>query len=153
MCVLVIDPEEMVSLCASLSLKRQEKKLWSVHDSLKDSAGKKLELCLVGEFLGQLIGDLVEIDVGVTRECFRKHMRLKVVIDASKPLKRFLRLELGKGNESILLLRYERLPEYCFHYSLLGYSYQECQIWKETARREDMDFVSLDEIFGSVGPK
>ncbi|KAK2655223.1 hypothetical protein Ddye_008275 [Dipteronia dyeriana] len=31
----------------------------------------------MGEFLGQLIGDLVEIDVGVTEECFGKFMHLK----------------------------------------------------------------------------
>ncbi|TXG62355.1 hypothetical protein EZV62_013718 [Acer yangbiense] len=139
-----MDQEEIVRLCASLSLKSKEEQLWSVQDSLKDSAGKKLDLCLmgkvlsnkhinrdafrtmmlkipnaplmcmtkeIGEFIGKLIGELKDIDVGLTRECFGKYMRLKVEVDVSKSLKRFLRLELEKGKESILLLRQGRREE------------------------------------------
>ncbi|KAK2661568.1 hypothetical protein Ddye_000142 [Dipteronia dyeriana] len=128
-----MDPEETASLCASLSLKSQDEKLWSVRDSLKDSTGKKLGLCLVGKVLSTkhinreafraviprnwqttldievLIGELVEIDIRVIGECFGKYMRLNMAIDVLKPLKRFLRLELETGKESILLLWYERL--------------------------------------------
>ncbi|KAK2661120.1 hypothetical protein Ddye_007653 [Dipteronia dyeriana] len=47
-------------------------------------------LCMtreMGEFLGKIIGDFKDIGVGVTGECFRKYMRIKVAIDISKPLK------------------------------------------------------------------
>ncbi|TXG72493.1 hypothetical protein EZV62_001072 [Acer yangbiense] len=221
-----MDQEEIARLCAALSIKSKDEKLWSVQDTLKESAGRKLDLCLVGKilsnkhvnrdvfrtvipkiwqiqmeievvqdntflfyfrsqsdrcrvlaggpwsfdnsllvlekvsgvgdianvsfnrvefwiqimnahllcmtkemgiFLGKILGDLVDIDVGVTGECFGKYMRLKVVIDVSKPLQRFLRLDLqGNGMESLLLLRYEKLPEYCFNCGLLGHSYQVC---------------------------
>ncbi|TXG50932.1 hypothetical protein EZV62_023456 [Acer yangbiense] len=178
-----MDQEEIARLCASLSLKSKQEKLWSVRETLKDSVGKKIDLCLVGkgdrfqvlsggpwvfdnsllvlekssglgnvaslafnrvafwiqipnaplmcmtkemgEFIGQLIGDLKDIDVGSTWECFGKYMRLRVELDVSKPLKRFLRLELEKGKESISLLRYEKLPEYCYHCAIVGHSYQE----------------------------
>ncbi|TXG64170.1 hypothetical protein EZV62_011164 [Acer yangbiense] len=188
-----MDQNEIAKLCASLSLQTKDEKLWSVRNTLKESVGRKLDLCLVGkvistkninreafkavipriwqtvldievvqdniflfyfsnqgdrfrimaggpwsfdncllvlekpsevgdiaklgfsrvvfwiqilnasllcmtkemgEFLGQLIGELVDIDVGVTGECFGKYVRLKVAIDISKPLERFLRLEL-----------------------------------------------------------
>ncbi|TXG66887.1 hypothetical protein EZV62_008162 [Acer yangbiense] len=220
-----MDQEEIARLCASLSLQNKDETLWSVRETLKDSAGRKLDLCLVGkvltnkhvnreafrtvmpkiwqttldvevvqdntflfyfrnqgdrfwilsggpwtfdncllvlekpsgvrdiislafnrvafwlqipnapllcmtkemgEFIGHLIGELRDIDVGITGECFGKYMRLKVAVDVSKPLKRFLRLELEKGKESILLLRYEKLPEYCFHCGIIGHSYQDC---------------------------
>ncbi|TXG57031.1 hypothetical protein EZV62_018344 [Acer yangbiense] len=88
-------------------------------------------LCMtkeMGDFLGQLIGELVDIDIGVTGECFGKYIHLKVAIDISKPLKRFLRIELVEREESILLLRYERLPEYYFRCGIIGHSYQECHI-------------------------
>ncbi|TXG60399.1 hypothetical protein EZV62_014972 [Acer yangbiense] len=85
----------------------------------------------MGEFTGSCVGELVDIDVGVTSECFGKYMRLKVAIDISKPLKRFLRLELKQGVESMLLIRYEKLPEYCFHYGVIGHSYQVCQAMKD----------------------
>ncbi|KAK2656771.1 hypothetical protein Ddye_009823 [Dipteronia dyeriana] len=86
-----------------------------------------------------LIGDFEDIDVGVTGECFRKYMRIKVAISVSRPLKRFLLMELKKGKETILLLRYERLPEYCFHCGLIGHSYQECRDKKEDGRKGDTE--------------
>ncbi|TXG66435.1 hypothetical protein EZV62_007710 [Acer yangbiense] len=121
-----MDPEEISRLCVSLSIKGKDEKLWSVRETLKDSASKKLNLCLIqipnapllcmtkemGEFLGQLIGELIDIDVGSNGECFGKYMRLRVAIDVSKPLKRFLHLELKKGDESILLMRYTSQPRY-----------------------------------------
>ncbi|TXG69838.1 hypothetical protein EZV62_004773 [Acer yangbiense] len=55
-----------------------------------------LLLCMakeMGEFLGRLIRELVDIDVGVRGECFGMYMRLKVAIDVSMPLKRHSYLE------------------------------------------------------------
>ncbi|TXG53302.1 hypothetical protein EZV62_022471 [Acer yangbiense] len=49
----------------------------------------------MGEFLGRIIGDLVDIDIGSTSECFSKYLRVRVAIDVSKPLKRFLRMDLS----------------------------------------------------------
>ncbi|KAK3222932.1 hypothetical protein Dsin_009957 [Dipteronia sinensis] len=99
----------------------------------------------MGECLGQLIGELVDIDVEVTGECFGKYMRIKVATDVSKPLKRFLREELlNKGEESLLLLRYEKLPEYCYHCGIIRHSYQECHDQKEG----DMKGVDMDFDYG-----
>jgi hypothetical protein len=97
----------------------------------------------MGEFVGQLIGELVDMDVGVTCECFGKYMRLRVMIDVAKSLKRFLRLELKKGEETTLLWRYEKLPEYCFQYGIIRHSYLKCHYGKEDGRRDvvsDFDF-------------
>ncbi|TXG70202.1 hypothetical protein EZV62_005137 [Acer yangbiense] len=237
-----MDSEEISRLCASLSIKGKDEKLWSVKGLLQEATGKKLELCLVGKiltrkhvnreafravipkiwqtnldievvqdnvflfyfrnqddrlrvlaggpwcfdngllvlerpsgvgninslaftrvafwiqiinapllcmtkemgkFLGQLIGEVVDMDVGVTGECFGKYMRIRVIIDVSKPLKRFLRLELEKGEESMVLLRYEKLPEFCFHYGFIGHSYLECNLVSRDGKRDmgsDFDF-------------
>ncbi|TXG63514.1 hypothetical protein EZV62_010508 [Acer yangbiense] len=89
-------------------------------------------LCMtkeLGEYLGKIIGDLVDIDVGSTGECFGKYLRVRVAIDISQPLKRFLRMDLaGDDSESLLLLRYEKLPNYCFCYGLVGHSYPMCKV-------------------------
>ncbi|TXG46182.1 hypothetical protein EZV62_028316 [Acer yangbiense] len=196
-----MDQEEISKLCDSLSIHGKEEKLWSVQETLKESTGRKLDSCLVGdifrvlagglwsfdnsllvleklsstrdiarlgfnkvvfsvqipnahllcmtkemgEFLGQLIGELVDIDVGVTGECFGKYLRLKVAIDISKPLKRFLRLELVKGEKSILLLRYEKLPIYCFHCGFIGHSHQECS-------NKKVDDVRVSNVEFDFGP-
>ncbi|TXG48604.1 hypothetical protein EZV62_024479 [Acer yangbiense] len=85
-----------------------------------------------------------DIDVGVTGECFGKYMRLKVAIDVSKPLKRFLRVELlEKGTESLLLLCYEKLTEYCFHCGIIGHSHTH----RECHNRKDGDIRGLDTDF------
>ncbi|KAH7543859.1 hypothetical protein JRO89_XS15G0033400 [Xanthoceras sorbifolium] len=54
-------------------------------------------------------------------------LRLRVAIDISKPLKRVLRVKLDRmKEEKTLLLKYERLPEYCLCCGLVGHSYREC---------------------------
>ncbi|TXG67322.1 hypothetical protein EZV62_008597 [Acer yangbiense] len=90
-----MEPDEITRLCESFARISKEEKLWSVKENLKEAAGKKLDLCLVGkilstkhvnreafravilriwqtrldieemsEFLGRLMDDLVDIDVG-----------------------------------------------------------------------------------------
>ncbi|KAL5769985.1 hypothetical protein ACOSP7_014139 [Xanthoceras sorbifolium] len=52
-------------------------------------------LCMtkeIGRFLGQLIGEVVELDVGASGNYLGKYMRVRVVVDLSKPLKRFLKV-------------------------------------------------------------
>ncbi|TXG71143.1 hypothetical protein EZV62_006078 [Acer yangbiense] len=46
-----MDSDEISRLCASLSIKGKDEKVWSVKGSLQEAAGKKLELCLVGKIL------------------------------------------------------------------------------------------------------
>ncbi|TXG72788.1 hypothetical protein EZV62_001367 [Acer yangbiense] len=100
----------------------------------------------MGEFLVKPIGDLVDIDVGSSGECFGKYLRVKVSIDVSKLLKRFLRLDLSEGGkESLLLLRYEKLYEYCFECGVLGHFYSECLL------RNDGVFRSVETEF-DFGP-
>ncbi|KAL5829848.1 hypothetical protein ACOSQ3_019316 [Xanthoceras sorbifolium] len=81
----------------------------------------------VGLHLGQNIGQVKDIDVGASGNCLGKFLRLRVEIDTSRPLKRVLKLKLdGMEEEKLLLLKYERLPEYCFCCGLLGHAYREC---------------------------
>ncbi|TXG69285.1 hypothetical protein EZV62_004220 [Acer yangbiense] len=156
-----MDPDEISRLCAELSIHGGEEKdtfraviprIWQTTVDIEvvqdntflfyfRNSGDRFRImnapliCMtkeMGEFIGGCLGDLVDIDVGVTGECFGKYMRLRVTIDVSKPLKRFLRLELKQGEESMLLIRYERLPEYCFHCGILGPSYQFCQLRRES---------------------
>lgn len=48
-------------------------------------------------------------------------------IDIDKPLKRWLRLKLGKTEEiTVVNLRYERLPEFCFACGRIGHGIKEC---------------------------
>ncbi|KAL5736260.1 hypothetical protein ACOSQ2_031048 [Xanthoceras sorbifolium] len=80
----------------------------------------------IGDFLGQQIGRVLEVDTGVSRGCLGKYLRIRIQIDVRKPLKRFLRVDiLGDGTETIMPLKYKRLPEFCFCCGLIGHPLRE----------------------------
>ncbi|KAK3218544.1 hypothetical protein Dsin_012514 [Dipteronia sinensis] len=74
-----------------------------------------------------MIGEVTDVDEGSTRDCAGKLMRVRVLIDVSKPLKRFLRVDiLGDGVETILVLRYERLQSICFKCGRVSHRTMKC---------------------------
>ncbi|KAL5756018.1 hypothetical protein ACOSQ2_020764 [Xanthoceras sorbifolium] len=83
----------------------------------------------IGWALGNKIGRVMDIDVSATGDCLGRFLRVRVVIDVTKPLNRFLRVCLLEGDpDTVLLLRYERLAEYCFQCGVVGHVVRECQI-------------------------
>ncbi|KAJ4706539.1 Zinc CCHC-type-like protein [Melia azedarach] len=81
----------------------------------------------VGTMLGQMIGEIEEVESRQTKACLGKYMRVRVKIDITKPLKCSLRVQLeGEEQLSTLLIRYERLPNFCFHCRLIGHVQREC---------------------------
>ncbi|KAL0378827.1 UNVERIFIED_CONTAM: hypothetical protein Sradi_3188200 [Sesamum radiatum] len=66
-------------------------------------------------------------------------MRLRVALDISKPLKRFLRLRTVRGEGSIVSFTYERLPNFCYLCGLLGHIDRNCE------RRYEDGFVNPGE--------
>ncbi|KAL5768079.1 hypothetical protein ACOSP7_014658 [Xanthoceras sorbifolium] len=97
----------------------------------------------IGLFLGQSIGRVKDIDVGASGDCFSKFLRIRVSINTSKPLKRVLCVKLDRmETEKTLLLKYERLPEYCFCYGFICHSYRECpENADEPVMRGDREFA------------
>ncbi|KAL5804902.1 hypothetical protein ACOSQ3_031702 [Xanthoceras sorbifolium] len=80
----------------------------------------------IGLLHGEHIGEVKDIDLGASSDCFGKFIRVRVSIDVTKPLKRILRVKLdGMVEENTLILKYERMPEYCFYCSLIGHSFKE----------------------------
>ncbi|KAL5839078.1 hypothetical protein ACOSQ4_011686 [Xanthoceras sorbifolium] len=80
-----------------------------------------------GIFLGGLVGTVIEIDGGQNGDCVGKFLRVRVLIDVTKPLKRGLRFEVGDGEMCSALLCYERLPNFCFFCGCMGHLLRECQ--------------------------
>ena len=87
-------------------------------------------LCMNKEiemFLSRMIGEVTDIDGGATGDCMGKFILVRVVIETNKPLLRCLRVDLlGNGVVTILLLRYERILDYCFRCCCLGHTIREC---------------------------
>ncbi|KAH7570300.1 hypothetical protein JRO89_XS05G0083100 [Xanthoceras sorbifolium] len=106
-------------------------------------------LCMtkdIASFLGEKIGKVKELDLGVSGDCIGKFIRIRVQIDTLKPLKRGLRLQLeGNREEITTLLRYERLPEYCFCCGMIDYHFRVCT----KAINESSSVVVTDYAYGS----
>ncbi|KAK3227100.1 hypothetical protein Dsin_006962 [Dipteronia sinensis] len=78
--------------------------------------------------IGKFLGEVVDIDVGASRDCLGKYLRVRVVISISKPLKRFLQVDLtGSRKETILVLKYEKLTDHCHAYGMLGHMFRSRQ--------------------------
>ncbi|KAK3229370.1 hypothetical protein Dsin_001251 [Dipteronia sinensis] len=97
-----------------------------------------------GDIQGSIIGDVKEIDGGESGVCMGKFLRVCVAIEVDKPLRRFLRIDvLGDGVEFVMLLKYERLPEFCFRYGLIGHVTRECSEGSADFEKVDDDDLAF----------
>ncbi|KAL5538756.1 hypothetical protein UlMin_043866 [Ulmus minor] len=81
----------------------------------------------VGSILGNMVGTVQEVECNQDGLCLGTFIRIRAIIDISRPLKRILKVRLGTDKELItILLRYEHLPELCFHCGIIGHPLKEC---------------------------
>lgn len=57
-----------------------------------------------------------------------RFLRVRIEIDVSKPLERCLDVYLGSGSEVRVIVKYERLPDYCWDYGMIGHVNKECPL-------------------------
>ncbi|TXG73888.1 hypothetical protein EZV62_002467 [Acer yangbiense] len=80
----------------------------------------------MAKWLAEQIGRVIEIPME-SRECWGKFLRVKVLIDISRPLKRWLRLKLDKSDNVVVVgLKYERLSEFCYACGRVGHGVNDC---------------------------
>ncbi|TXG48172.1 hypothetical protein EZV62_027466 [Acer yangbiense] len=120
--------EEIEKLCTSLSLKEREGPVHKLHDGLKLSGAQKMSLISriwklrggveievvtsnVFAFHFQLLedrqkvlnGEVREVDIGPTGDCLGKFLRVPMSIEVTKPLRRFLQVDvLEDGEETVM---------------------------------------------------
>ncbi|KAL5760881.1 hypothetical protein ACOSQ2_019719 [Xanthoceras sorbifolium] len=81
----------------------------------------------IGLFLSKQINIMRDIDVGALRDYIGKYIRVRVGVEIDKPLKRYLKTNIGEPNNVVvMLLRYKRLLEYFFWCGFVGHSFLEC---------------------------
>ncbi|KAI9174746.1 hypothetical protein LWI28_022207 [Acer negundo] len=81
----------------------------------------------VGVYLGGMVGEIKEIDVGEYWDCRGKFIKVKVIVDVSIPFKKGLRVGLAESQVICsVLICYERLPNFCYYCGLIRHLLREC---------------------------
>ncbi|KAK0599138.1 hypothetical protein LWI29_002696 [Acer saccharum] len=90
--------------------------------------------------IAEEIDQVIEIPAE-EKDCRGKFLRVKVRIEITKPLKRFIKLAVDETEKVVIVpLVYERLPEFCYACGKLGHVLRECP--DDEARIEALEGVS-----------
>ncbi|TXG70631.1 hypothetical protein EZV62_005566 [Acer yangbiense] len=96
----------------------------------------------IGRAVGNMIGEVKEIDDGGSGDYVGKYIRVRVIIDINQPLRHILRVDvLRDGKESTMLLRYERLLEHCFRYGTIGHVVRDYFMKATSTEPEDFNLL------------
>lgn len=93
------------------------------------------------------LGEFMEIEddvLGLDR--FR---RIRLMIDVSKPLRRYQRIKDKKGKEVLVEYKYERLPYFCFACGIIGHSEKDCLKVPEEEKKKTLGW----NIFLRASPR
>lgn len=76
--------------------------------------------------VGNAVGKVLAIDWRDRNGGWVEYMRIRVKVDTSKPLQRVIRVESGEGKEFTCVVKYERLPIFCYLCGCIGHSTKKC---------------------------
>lgn len=89
------------------------------------------------EIVKALIGNMGKIlDIEKDVLGFGKYRRVKVLLDVTRPLRRFRKMKDRRGMEFRVDFVYERLPFFCFSCGIMGHSEKDCQMEYEEEKLE-----------------
>ncbi|KAL6584706.1 hypothetical protein OROMI_003995 [Orobanche minor] len=78
--------------------------------------------------IAEQVGKVKEIDTGEGGNCIGQFARARVTRPIAKPLQRCVRISQGSSDEKwIVLIAYERLPDFCFHCGRVGHVRNHCK--------------------------
>lgn len=72
------------------------------------------------------VGETKEVDVKPYVAADGDFFRIRVLLEATKPLVRVVTLTPEGKDQVMLLIKYEKLPRFCSHCGIMGHTYLEC---------------------------
>lgn len=99
----------------------------------------------IAERIENKIGASQKIDTSMTRSGWVKNLRIRVEIDITKPLRRFVTISRGGGKEDICeRVSFERLPMFC--YAVVYWDIQRWSVKQQTIK--DQVQVLSNMVYG-----
>ncbi|KAL5812851.1 hypothetical protein ACOSQ3_027801 [Xanthoceras sorbifolium] len=153
--------EEILKLCEALSLSEEDGPILDIAGDVQADVGpgviSQLKFkfsefwihiyniplacmnCKVARLIAEEVGTIVDFSID-SKDLWGKFLRIKVSIDITKPLKRGIRLRLANFDTMITaLIKYERLPDFCYGCRFIGHSFREC--YNSEVRKNIMEGV------------
>lgn len=85
--------------------------------------------------IGGSLGEVLEVETdGIFWD---NSVRVKVMVDVSKPLKRVQRIRSSTGVEVLIEIKYGRLPIFCYACGIIGHIEKDCVFVPEDDREEE----------------
>lgn len=81
----------------------------------------------VGKDIASSIGEFIEYDATNNSNYLRSYMRIRVLLDVTKPLKRMKKIKRPGGESSVIKFKYERLGNFCYFCGMLGHIEDYCE--------------------------
>lgn len=78
--------------------------------------------------IGSSIGRYIKSDPGTFEGGWKSYVRIRVLMNVEKPLKRRMKIKREGDNWSWLNFKYERLGTFCFVCGIIGHSDRDCNI-------------------------
>lgn len=79
--------------------------------------------------IGEKVGQVMDVDLGSSGLCLKPYLRVKVVVDLTKSLRRVARLVVNLDEAHItMLLAYEKLHNICMNCEIIGHLVRECSL-------------------------
>ena len=106
------------------SIRFQSVKFWvQIHGLLVNRLNEKTAY-EIGNSLGEVskaaqVGELIGGDF----------LRVRVVVNVSRPLNKGRKVLLGKDGEVWVNFRYEKMPNFCYWCGMVSHDAQECSVW------------------------
>ena len=82
------------------------------------------------------MGEILEVEEDVLG--IGRYRRIRVMLDVTKPLRRFRKIKDKKGRELQIDFAYERLPFFCFACGVMGHSERDCHGVLEEDKKETL---------------
>ncbi|KAL0283171.1 UNVERIFIED_CONTAM: hypothetical protein Sangu_2906700 [Sesamum angustifolium] len=82
----------------------------------------------IAAFIGNKLGKFRDVELDGGGEDWGSYIRIRVVIDITKPLIRALKIRTVLGDEQLVTFTYERLLNFCYLCGCLGHLSRQCEL-------------------------